>query len=438
MTICLIGAPIITEFEHGAETGAEQPRNIAGRPQLGMLALTASLEMAGYPVEIVNLNRSYYNYLASRAVANEDFCAWAAREIAGFQADVYGFSSICSSYPLSLRIACKVKAERPASTIIFGGPQASVVDVETLTTFPSVDFILRGEADHTLPALLTELCGAGCFSALPGLTFRIGKRVVRNPNAPPITDLDGLPVPAYHYVDNARELGEACLELGRGCPFACKFCSTNDFFRRNFRVKSPVRMLTEMRHIAHRYGLRRFELVHDMFTVDRKRVVAFCNELLASNEMFKWSCSARTDCVDDELLALMAQSGCVGIFFGIETGSARMQKVIDKHLDLEEARAMVNAAERHGMSSTVSLITGFPEESLDDLRQTVHFYMHAVKTPHADPQLNLLAPLAATPIHDKHRDELVLDETLFGRIASGPVPKRRRSSPNRNPFRYLS
>jgi radical SAM superfamily enzyme YgiQ (UPF0313 family) len=410
MIICLIGAPIITEFEEAAETDTEEARETAAQPQLGMLALAAALEAAHHTIKILNLNRAYYDYLASRADAREDFCAWASREIAAQEAEVYGFSSICSSYPRSLRIACEVKAERPDSTVVFGGPQASVVDVETLTTFPSVDLIVRGEADRTLPALLRELSGERRFETLPGLTFRAGKRVVRNPNASAVPDLDSLPMPAYHHVHNARELPHASLELGRGCPFACKFCSTNDFFRRNFRVKSPGRMLEEMRYMAHQYGLRRFELVHDMFTVDRKRVASFCNELLDSKEEFKWSCSARTDCVDDELLALMARSGCTGIFFGIETGSARMQKVIDKHLDIGEARAMIDAVERHGMSSTVSLITGFPEEELADLRETVNFYMQAVKTPHADPQLNLLAPLAATPIHHKHRDELVLEE----------------------------
>jgi hypothetical protein len=71
---------------------------------------------------------------------------------------------------------------------------------------------------------------------------------------------------------------------------------------------------------------------------------------------------------------------------------------------------MVEAGERHGIETTVSLITGFPEEENADLRDTVDVYMHAVRTPHATPQLNVLAPLAATPIHSKHRDELTLDE----------------------------
>ncbi|MBV8071758.1 MAG: radical SAM protein [Acidobacteriaceae bacterium] len=409
MVVCLISAPTVAEFEEAAEAESEQVRESAGELQLGVMSLAAVLQSNGCPVKLIDLNHQYYRYLSVRESC-EEFCTWASKLIASESADVYGFSSICSSYPLSIRLACDVKALRPDSTIIFGGPQASVVDAETLLTFPFVDLIVRGEAERTFPALLDELSGRKRFDNLAGLTFRDGNHIVRNPNASVIEDLDSLPTPAYELAENLHELNFASLELGRGCPFACKFCSTNDFFRRRFRVKSPRRMLDEMRSIARKFGFRRFDLVHDMFTVDRRRVVSFCNELLSSGEKFKWSCSARTDCVDTELLELMAQAGCIGIFFGVETGSARMQAVIDKHLDIPQAKAAIDAAEGYGIATTVSLITGFPEENVADLRDTASLYMHAVRTPNATPQLNLLAPLAATPIHRQHVEELTLDD----------------------------
>src|SRR5262249_32027050 len=153
------------------------------------------------------------------------------------------------------------------------------------------------------------------------------------------------------------------------------------FFRRKFRLKSPAQMLEHMRAIASRYGIRNFKLVHDMFTVDRKRVVEFCEALIASGEQFGWSCSARTDCVDAELLELMSRAGCHGLFFGVETGSARLQKIIDKGLDLDQSRAVIDTAHRLGMGNTVSLITGFPEENQDDLRETLAMYVHAMRHP---------------------------------------------------------
>jgi hypothetical protein len=168
--------------------------------------------------------------------------------------------------------------------------------------------------------------------------------------------------------------------------------------------------------LAESYGLTDFDLIHDMFTVDRTRVVAFCEAMIASGENFTWACSARTDRLDEQLLEFMAQAGCRGIFFGIEAGSSRMQSIIHKHLDLTRAKELINAAERLGIGTTVSLITGFPEETTDDLRHTVDLLMHSARCPHSDPQLNLLAPLAETPLHSKYKDQLTL-ETLCSDVS---------------------
>jgi hypothetical protein len=147
-----------------------------------------------------------------------------------------------------------------------------------------------------------------------------------------------------------------------------------------------------------------------MFTVDSKHVRAFCQHMIDSGNGYTWSCSARTDCVDQELIEFMAAAGCVGIFFGVETGSGRMQSIIDKHLDVGRAHEIIDISEHAGVRSTVSLITGFPEEQWDDLRETVRVYAHSARTRGSDPQLNLLAPLAGTPIYLKYKEQMTLDE----------------------------
>lgn len=121
-------------------------------------------------------------------------------------------------------------------------------------------------------------------------------------------------------------------------------------------------------------------------------------------------CSARTDCIDDDLLQLMASAGCTGIFFGIETGSQRLQHVINKKLDLDEARQRIECADRNGIQTTVALIAGFPEETRDDLRDTIHFFIDSLRFDRAEPQCSLLAPLAATPVYDQHKHHLIFDE----------------------------
>ena len=232
---------------------------------------------------------------------------------------------------------------------------------------PSIDLVVRGEAEQTLPDLVDALAGHSPLAAIPGITFRRNEdgEIVRNPAAPLVADLDALPFPAFHLFPDVRFCRHFPLELGRGCPFSCTFCSTNDFFRRSFRLKSPAQMIADMRRVKQTYGINSFELVHDMFTVDRKRVVAFCEALLESKrknpeDAFIWGCSARTDCVDEELIALMSKAGCRGIFFGIETGSKRMQKIIDKGLELNDSAERVRSCDKFKINTAVSLMAGFP------------------------------------------------------------------------------
>jgi hypothetical protein len=294
---------------------------------------------------------------------------------------------------------------------VLGGPQASVVDIATLQAFPFIDLILRGEADASFPILLEELQRpTPRFDQVPGLTHKNGHRVVRNKDAALVADLDKLPLPAFDLDGDLSETQSIPLEIGRGCPFACTFCSTNDFFRRRFRLKSPATIIDQMRFLSRTHGHNLFDLTHDLFTVDRKKVEEFCYALIDSGERFRWSCSARTDCIDEPLVGLMKKAGCSGLFYGIESGSPRMQKIIAKNLDLEHARQMVRAAEQHGIETTVSQIMGYPEETRDDLELSFEFFLESLASKRATPQLNLLAPLAGTPICREYFDQLELHD----------------------------
>jgi radical SAM superfamily enzyme YgiQ (UPF0313 family) len=420
MKVCLISAPTANQFDGRAVGEMEAARIMGELAPVGILSLAAVLEAKGLQPEVVDLNRVYYEWQQkskrNRDSSKADFCSFAGSYFASRDFDLFGFSTVCSSYPLTLRIAAEVKRAHPRSTVVLGGPQASVVDVATMRAFPWIDLVVRGEAEQTLPALVDALAGDGALTAVPGITFRQQKDIVRNPAAPLVSDLDALPFPAFHLFPDVRFCRHFPLELGRGCPFSCTFCSTNDFFRRNFRLKSPAQMIADMRRVKQTYGINSFELVHDMFTVDRKRVVAFCEALESKRkneeDAFIWGCSARTDCVDEELIELMSKAGCRGIFFGIETGSKRMQKIIDKGLELNDSAERVRSCDKFKINTAVSLMAGFPEETMNDLRDTAAFFVDSLRYDHADPQLSILAPLADTPIQRQHKDSLVLNDDV--------------------------
>jgi radical SAM superfamily enzyme YgiQ (UPF0313 family) len=408
--VCLLSALTMSDFGDPELTLTSGQK---GFPPLGVLSLAAVLSDRGITPQIVDLNKLFSYFLKNDGDSRSfDFLTFVIQHLESLSFEIFGLSTICSSYPLTLRVAREVKRLHPSIQIVLGGPQASVVDIQTMESFPFIDFVVRGEAEDTFPLLLDALSGANIsteLERLPGITFRRNIEIIRNPNAPPILDLDRLPLPAYHFDPNINEYKTIDLEIGRGCPFNCIFCSTNDFFNRRFRLKSPQKMIEQMKFIKDTYGINDINLLHDNFTTNREKVVEFCDALLKCGENFSWGCSSRTDRIDDELIALMAKAGCKGVFFGIETGSARLQQLINKKLNLSDAVMRIQSADQKGIEMHVSLITAFPDETKDDLRDTVNFIVDLLRFDNVESQLALLAPLAGTPICATYKDKLILD-----------------------------
>src|SRR5215470_11776964 len=204
MRICLISAPTANQL-HSAVSDMAAARMMGELAPVGILSLAAVLEARGFEPQVVDLNRVYYSWLRDSDHNHTDFCRFAGDYFAARDFDFFGFSTVCSSYPLTLRIAAEVKRAHPNSVVGLGGPQASVVDVATLGAFPFIDLIVRGEAELTLPELIDALQGgsslASCPSAIPGITWRRDGdgegEIVRNPDGPPVMDLDALPFPAF-------------------------------------------------------------------------------------------------------------------------------------------------------------------------------------------------------------------------------------------------
>ena len=130
-----------------------------------------------------------------------------------------------------------------------------------------------------------------------------------------------------------KKVREIPIEVGRGCPFECTFCSTSHFWKKKFRLKSINKIISEIIHYAN-FGFATFNFIHDLFTLDKVFIVEFCTELIKSNLNIKWGCSARLDTLDEELIKLMSKAGCTGIYIGLETYSQSLQSKIKKNLTL--------------------------------------------------------------------------------------------------------
>lgn len=332
-----------------------------------------------------------------------------ADELLAFDVGVVGFSTLGANFICVLKVAQYIKRARPDVLVVLGGPHATVLDTLIMKHFPCFDVIVRNEAEMKLIPLLRGL-EQGDLSRVMGVTYRLDGQVVANPGEPVIDDLDQLPAPAYHHYPLHRlGLRECRIEVGRGCPFNCSFCSTAQFFSRKYRLKSARKIVAEMDYLYENFGISIFHCTHDLFTVNKKKVVEFCHAVAPKG--YRWTCSARTDCLDEPTLSAMASANCQSIYYGVEAGSTRMQQLVRKDLDLDEFRRIYDLTTQLGINCTVSMITGYPQELQADQAATLDLMgeCFARSKPPTNVQMHLLTPEPGTEMYTQFVAELAYD-----------------------------
>ncbi|MFM0380088.1 radical SAM protein [Paraburkholderia strydomiana] len=379
------------------------------QPHLGLMSLVSVLRKRGLQAVIYDPKIELAN---GELTLSSDLYRAVASRIAAHDADVVGFTALGCNFPFVVRTAQRLKAKQPHRPILLGGPHATILHREALERFACFDVVVRHEAEETLPLALTALGGNHTLLTVPSITFRTRNNTILSTGSIGVVeDLDSLPVPAYDAYPIAElGLSEIRIEAGRGCPFSCTFCSTASFFGRQYRLKSSSRLLQEMDALHAAYGFSTFKLNHDLFTVNRKKVLAFCQAV--RDRAYEWSCSARMDCVDEELLTHMKSAGCRQIYFGVETGSPRMQDISRKKLDLALVEPTLDITERLKIRSITSFIVGYPQETLADQDDTLNTVakLHLRRPWMNTGQLHLLTPEPGTALIGEFHKELAFDE----------------------------
>jgi radical SAM superfamily enzyme YgiQ (UPF0313 family) len=248
--------------------------------------------------------------------------------------------------------------------------------------------------DRSLAARDIDLgAGAAGPRGIRGLSLRSERGLIDTPERPVIADLDTLPHPAL----DPRTIGveeESQFEFiitSRGCPAACTFCSSPEFWGRGLRFRSADNMLDEVRLLREKHGVVYLSVRDDTFTVSRRRVIDFCRGLVDSGIDLLWDCQSRVNIVDEERLVWMRRAGCTHIQYGVESGSPRMLERLNKGITLDEIRAAAALTRRVGMGLSIYLITGIDSETDEDLRSTLRL-IEEIR-----PHDGLVSPLTVYP-----------------------------------------
>lgn len=371
---------------------------------LGILSLATILFENGYDVQLLDL-ASLSEAQESKEINAGTSFEHMADTILSKSPDVVGFTTMCGSFHDVLMLSDIIKAKNPKIKIILGGPQASEVACEVLERFPAVDLICVGEAESIILDII-EGIKRQQLRDIPGIAYRNGASIVKNASAALIQELDSLPMPNYHLVPNAQNLSFS-MEISRGCPYRCVFCATSKFWQAKFRLKSIGRICREIASIQS-FSLRKpanIDFIDDNFTTN----YAFTHQLCAEIQKMgiTWSCDARADTLDESLIGHMARSGCGSILMGIETASPRMQKIINKNLDIEKVKKVIECLLLYNIKPVVSFMYGFPEETESDLIMTLDMIVSLVKKGGVKCTLHSLSVLAGTKLDRDHREKLI-------------------------------
>ena len=300
-------------------------------------------------------------------------------ELTKSQPDVVGVTSSSLTYNPAADIVKKVKKILPSCLTVMGGSHATVLDEQTLKDLPELDIVVRGEGEQTMLQLV-ELVSKNNLKNLyevDGITFRSNNRIVRTKDRSFIQNIDELPHPAYgHFpLSKYRISGRLYLPIitSRGCPYRCKFCLAPRMCGKEFRGRSPKKVVDELEWLRDVHRADAFTFYDDTFTFDMKRAYEICEEMERRGFDLPWDCRTRVDRISEEILVKMRDANCQLIHFGIESGNQEILNAMNKGTTVEQNAYGIRLAKKIGIPVAVSVVVGFPGETADMLKQTFDF-----------------------------------------------------------------
>jgi len=314
-----------------------------------------------------------------------------AARVRAFSPKVIGIGAMGSDAAEATALARRLGPLAP--WLVLGGPHPSAAPVAMLEA-SGADFAVIGEGELPFTELVRALQEGDLEAArgIAGVAWRDEQGRVRlNPAGELVEDLDRLPLPAFDLIDIERYFrGPLHPQVSgfrgssrplaylssRGCPYSCLNC--HRLFGSRFRAHSPERVASDLDELERRYGITEFEIVDDVFNLDRKRVLRIC-ELLSGGRLtpLSFSNGLRADHLDGELVEALISAGTYRFCFGIESAVDEVRQRLRKRLDLDDVVEAVDNVTRRGALAGGYFMLGLPGETEPQARQTIEFAVHS-------------------------------------------------------------
>jgi radical SAM superfamily enzyme YgiQ (UPF0313 family) len=366
-------------------------------PPLGPLYIAAALEQCGWDVDFRD-----YQLVRSANPFDPDLICDALRG----HHRILLISCFVDMLPVVIAACRLIKESRPDTTIILGGPGPTANAGRILDAFPSIDAIVMGEGEETIQEWLrSDAARAFAHAPIAGMAWRSKGRGEEGPARARMRD--GFLRPAYHLLD-WRAYSSARLVTTRGCPYRCSFCDVAPLWGRRAVYRDLVDTIDEMQLLRDEYGQHSVAIVDDTFVLNRNRVREFCRLLIERDLRMQWGCFGRINLMSEDLIALMARAGCIGIFYGIDSASPDILDRTFKELHPQDIYPILEISARYFSRIEASFIWGYPFETYEDFLLTLEMAGRAsLLAPTVNVQMHMLSPLPSSPMYKTFRGALI-------------------------------
>lgn len=302
-------------------------------------------------------------------------------DVIKFNPDIIIVDSNFSSLDNDIQISNFLK-EKTGSLTVLVGPPASQFPEEIVEK--GVDVVVRFEIEITLKEI-SESIDNGNLDGIKGISYKKGDKIVHNPNREFTTSefLDELPFVSEVYKNhlNTKDyfLSHSFYPMvqiftGRGCPNFCTFCSWPEtLMGRKYRVRSVKNVVDEFEFVKKELPeVKEIFIEDDSFTINKNRIVEFCDELIKRNIKITWSCQSRAD-LDYATMKKMKEAGCRLLDVGYESGNDQILKNISKGVTVDQLRKFTADTKKARLKILADFVIGFPGETEETASQTIRF-----------------------------------------------------------------
>ncbi len=329
---------------------------------LGIISIASVLRKKGYAIKI------YDREISSKSISEV---------IKSFEPDLVGISAYTGKMLKDAAYVSKVIKESTNAFVVWGGVHPSLLREETLEN-EFIDFIIAGEGEYPMLNLLNTIRDKTYkYGDIKGLGYKRDDKLFVN-ESDDFIDLTKLPIPAWDLLDVGKyyQNWAKCKRLlriysSKGCPGKCGFCYNNSYHKSIWRGKDVHQIIEEIKYLIKNFNVDGIGFTDDLFTGEKERLSNFCKLLIDNKIEIGWFCNARVG-LDRDVLQMMKTAGCKCIYFGIETGSPRMLKFINKGINITKIKETMAMCKELDINTVGSFMLGFPTEEEEDIKHTVN------------------------------------------------------------------